>query len=185
MSWSAHSPETVALARQRYIEGAAIRDIMAETGMSLDALYYWVDGGPPTGRRALPPLPRRRSIAPRRKRPPPLRTPEDRKEFIARLWRTAEWQVCDIEDRLAAAGQEPAERERDARMLAVLVKTLRELSTIDEGGGNDNAGGADADTEDGPEPRDLDEFRRDLARRMDELVASRTGAGVPRRTEES
>jgi hypothetical protein len=92
---------------------------------------------------------------------------------VARIWRTAEAQVRDIEDRLRARAQPPDEREKDARTLAVLVKTLRELTALDEAEGR-------SETEDDDSgPRDIDEFRRDLARRMDAFVAERTRAGVP------
>ena len=48
------------------------------------------------------------------------------------MWRTAERQVEEIEDRLAVAGLELAERESNARMLAIVAKTLRELAAVDE-----------------------------------------------------
>ncbi len=50
--------------------------------------------------------------------------------LIARLWRTAERQVRDIEDRLRLNQQPADERERDARMLAVIVKTVRDLRAL-------------------------------------------------------
>ena len=55
-----------------------------------------------------------------------------RAALVARMWRTAERQVEEIEDRLAAAGIELAERESNARTLAVVAKTLRELAAVDE-----------------------------------------------------
>ena len=48
------------------------------------------------------------------------------------MWRTAERQVEEIEDRLQAAGLELAERESNARTLAIVAKTLRELAAVDE-----------------------------------------------------
>ena len=50
-----------------------------------------------------------------------------RAALVARMWRTAERQVEEIEDRLQAAGLELAERESNARTLAVVARTLREL----------------------------------------------------------
>jgi hypothetical protein len=101
----------------------------------------------------------------------------NRKTLVRRIWRTADAQVRDIEDRLAATRPEPVERERDARMLAVLVKTLRELAALDEAASGPSKRAEPED--DDPVPRDIDEFRRELARRIDALVASRTGSRLP------
>ena len=65
----------------------------------------------------------------------------DRVALVGRLWRTAEAQVRDIEERLARHQQQPDERERDARTLAVLVKTMRELSALDDNNGRRRAAG--------------------------------------------
>src|SRR6202030_3884108 len=53
--------------------------------------------------------------------PEPVKTPKARRArsrvaLVKSIWRAADAQVRDIEDRLLAAGQEPIERERDARM---------------------------------------------------------------------
>ena len=55
-----------------------------------------------------------------------------RAALVSRMWRTAERQVEEIEDRLAVAGLELAERESNARTLAIVAKTLRELAAVDE-----------------------------------------------------
>lgn len=179
-----HTPETIARARSQYAAGELVAMICETNKMSRHALYYWVDGGPKFGPRHLPPLERRGGGATARER---RRFSGDRVALVRRIWRTAEAQVRDIEDRLAAAGQEPPERERDARMLAVLVKTLRELVAIDAAlpagkAGKVGKAAAEADDDD-PVPRDIDEFRRELARRIDALVASRADRGVPGATE--
>jgi hypothetical protein len=167
------SPEQVAKARQMYLDGATVAEIRRATGLTEHQLYYWFDGGPPDGERHLPPLPRRRVVrqgGPRRRK-----FSGDRVALVGRLWRTAEGQVRDIEDRLARHQQQPDDRERDARTLAVLVKTLRELVALDDT--RDGAASpADFEHDDGG-PRDLDEFRRELARRMDAIVAARAEAG--------
>jgi hypothetical protein len=165
------SPETIALARELYRDGVPVTRILVQTRMTVRALYYWIDGGPPSGEGHLPPLPRRTA---RHKLPQEA----DRQSFIARLWRAAEKQVRDIERRLGEAGQEAGDRERDARTLAVLVRTLRELAAFDEAAPQQPAVTEDDD----PVPTDIDEFRRELARRIDALVASRTDgadAGKP------
>jgi hypothetical protein len=167
------SPEQVAQARQMYLDGATVADIRRATGMTDYQLYYWFDGGPPDGERHLPPLPRRsvRKGASRRRK-----LSGDRVALVGRLWRTAEAQVRDIEERLARHQQQPDDRERDARTLAVLVKTMRELVALDDirDGG---ASPAESEHDDGG-PRDLDEFRRELARRMEAVIAARTEAGA-------
>jgi len=157
------SPEAGVQMRQRYLEGAPVSRILAEFGVSLGTLYFWVDGGPADAGPRLPPLPRRRVVMGQRRRP--LKT--SRVSLVARLWRTAERQVRDIEQRLARNQQEPPERERDARMLAILVKTLRELSSLEtlEPATPETLG------EDDDMPRDIDEFRRELTRKVEALIA--------------
>ena len=119
-----------------------------------------------------PALPRRRIVLGRKRRA----LMGNRVSLIARLWRTAERQVRDIEDRIARRQQAPDERERDARVLAVLVKTLRELSALDEAHAETATTDMNSDDDDGP--RDIDEFRRELARQMDAFVESRTGTRI-------
>jgi hypothetical protein len=165
------APATVALIRQRYREGVPVSQIQAEFGVRhLRTLYDALDGKLDDGSGIAPaPLPRRRV---RTKVPKRLRA--SRETLVARLWRTAERQVRDIELRLAGHQQQPDERERDARVLAVLVKTLRELHAVD---GANMRGKAAADLEN-DDQRDIDEFRRDLARKLDAIVAERTAGGA-------
>jgi hypothetical protein len=166
------SPETVALARRSYVEGVSVSQILAETGMSLGTFYAVCDGKFDDGSGAKPAvLPRRRIVMGRRKRA--LRGA--RMSLVARLWRTAERQVRDIETRLDAPAQEPAERERDARVLAVLVKTLRELQAFDDAKGKGKGKAAQKPVSD--DTRDIDEFRRDLARKIDQLAAQYSEEG--------
>jgi hypothetical protein len=172
-----HTPETIARARSQYAAGERIDVICRANKMSRHALYYWIDGGPKFGPGHLPPLERRAGGTPRQRR----RASGNRVALVRRIWRTADGQVRDIEERLAAAGQQPLERERDARMLAVLVKTLRELVVIGEAAPARKT--ATEPEDDDPVPRDIDEFRRELARRIDALVASRTDGGGGRQPE--
>jgi hypothetical protein len=96
----------------------------------------------------------------------------DRASLVTRLWRTAERQLRDIEDRLARDRQQPPdERERDARTLAVLVKALRDLSMLD------GSTRESTDAYDG-RPRDIVAFRRELARKMDAFIERKLGRGV-------
>lgn len=94
-----------------------------------------------------------------------------RAALVSRLWHTAMLQVDDIEQRLGDEARQPAERERDARTMSALVRILRDLNDIDAKDGGEPA-------HDDHGPRDIEDFRRDLARRMDEIAARRTdGAG--------
>jgi hypothetical protein len=76
-------------------------------------------------------------------------------------------------DVLAPEG--PGDAERAARTLASIARTLRELSLMNDTGEQPEAATADDDDS----PRDLDEFRRELARRINAFVDDRTGAGLP------
>lgn len=73
------------------------------------------------------------------------------------------------------APQGPGDAERAARTLASIARTLRELSLMNDTGEQPEAATADDDDS----PRDLDEFRRELARRINAFVDERTGAGLP------
>lgn len=161
--------EQITRARQMYVERFTVSRILAACDMSLGTLYYWLSGGPrdADGPR-LPPIPRRRVVIGKRR--PPLVT--DQVSLAARLWRTAERQVRDIELRLAGGLVPPVERERDTRMLATLARLLRDLSgfAAAEGAGASDKTAADDDA--GPE--DIDEFRRELARRLNALADRQT-----------
>lgn len=161
-------PDIVALARRRYADGVTVAAIIAETGLSHGGLYACLDGtvDPAAG---LPRIPRRIATLGRRKRAPKAA----RISLVNRLWSAAERQAYDIEQRLIAKEQMPDERERDARVLAVLVKTLRELAAFDAEHGETDVNKADDDF-----PRDADELRRELARKIDGLRAAyASGAG--------
>jgi hypothetical protein len=166
------TPEQVALVRRRYRERATVKAISAESGIKNRAIVYrclageFADGSG----QELAPIPLRRAGAHSRARA------VSRKALVERLWRTAERQVEEIEERLAAAGLQPSEREGNARMLATVVKTLRELSAIDKAH-KPRRKEAPNDNDDDPVPRDIDEFRRVLARRIEALIAARTDSG--------
>lgn len=168
-------PETVALVRRRYAQGAAVKTVVAESGIrNLNVIYRCLAGLYPDGSGAkLVPVPQRRPGVRMRRRI------GSRAALVARMWRTAERQVEEIEDRLAVAGLELTERESNARTLAVVAKTLRELAAVDEAEiqrtGKQQP--PDDNIDDDPVPRDIDEFRRELARRINALVDGRTGAG--------
>ena len=75
--------------------------------------------------------------------------------------------IAKLDGKRADAG----ESEKAARTLASLARTLRELSALQSQQPDDE--------DDDSGPVDLDEFRRDLARRMDAFVASRAAGSLP------
>lgn len=164
-------PEAV---RRRYSAGDRVADIQAATGIhSIDRFYKCLDGRYDDGSGAPLPLPR---IARRKEGVRIVSTAVRRLALVGRIWRSAEQQVDQIEARLAQAGYTPDACERDARALAVLVRTLRELSELEKR--RPRAAAREKPENDDSIPKDVDELRRELARRMQALIDSRTGAGV-------
>ena len=156
------SPEDIARLRQRYLDGEPVAAIRADLGVSHRRFYRCLDGKPDGQGPALPAIPRRRVMVGGKRK----RQNRSRAATVKRLWRAAERQVRDIEDRLRLNQQQPDERERDARVLAITVKTLRELRALQD---------AEEETrEDDKAPADLDDFRRELARKIDGIIARRT-----------
>ena len=164
----APSPATVALVRRRYLAGAAVKDIVAEAGITRVMLDRCLKGEFADGSGAVPvPIARRHARA--------RRPTGSRAALVARMWRTAERQVEEIEDRLKATGLELAERESNARTLAVVARTLRELAVVDEAR-QARGKGAAKDRDDDAVPRNIDELRRALAKKLDEFVAGRSAS---------
>ncbi|MFC7399675.1 hypothetical protein ACFQU1_20905 [Chelatococcus sp. GCM10030263] len=97
----------------------------------------------------------------------------DRGALVSRLWHTAEAQLREVARHLKDGVAEPSEREKDARTLAVLVKTLRELIALEA---ERQAGAAPSEEE--SDVRDLDDFRRELAERIDRLRQARDADGA-------
>lgn len=112
-----------------------------------------------------------------------------RKRMVARLYSAFEKQVLDLEARMADLDGREAD-DRDARTLATLAQTLDRLVTLDTGAKpgtrasqsdssqmkiTEKAGGdkTGPDKTGGEEEPDIDEFRRDLARRLEALGAGR------------
>ena len=99
-----------------------------------------------------------------------------RQKLVQRLWSAAEAQVADMEIRLAALDGDGATLERDARALGLLAKFLKELVGIEcllkEANAPLKPAAKLVEDDDAP-PRDLDAFRTELARRLDEMRASR------------
>jgi len=92
--------------------------------------------------------------------------PSSRAALVAVLFENASLQMQDIKQRIDDGTRSATEREYDARALGVLSKVLRDLSTCDATEGEQQP-------HDDTGPRDIDEFRRELIRQMDDLVARR------------
>jgi hypothetical protein len=67
--------------------------------------------------------------------------------------------------RLASGPQRPREMEQAGRTLSSLTRTLRELNAL--------LAEHKAETGDDEPPRDIDEFRQELARRLQGIIATR------------
>ncbi len=144
-----------------YAEGFTVARILAHCEMSLGTLYDCLDGRPfgDQGDR-LPPLPRQRQVLGKRHRA----MKSDSVSLTARLLRTAERQVREIETRLSQRERTPVERERDVHMLMNLTRALRDLRAIRK----DNA------AEPEPQPqRSIEDLRASLARKLEAIVAER------------
>lgn len=161
------SVEAITIIRQQYADGVVLRNIIQDNEVTKETIYYCVDGGPHDPEPRYPPLPRRRTK-------PRADNAHDsnptRRILVRRLWQTASQQVKEIQSRLNSMGQESS--ERDARALAVLVKTLRDLAAFDEA--NPAAQTRTDFDDDDYGPRDINDFRRELARKMDAIVSRRT-----------
>ena len=158
-------------------EGEAARHDYVATSMSVGEIrdkykisqfvfYSWLDGGPRVnGERMLPPVIRRSPL--RRKR-------TAREKLVESLWQAAGAQVRTLENRLKNASEPD---ERDARTMAVLVKTLHDLNGFDDDKSKPTRkrGAEPLPEVNRDDPRDIDEFRRELARRIAALDAIATG----------
>lgn len=184
------APACAGLVRELYGQGVPLAEIRRRTGLTPAALYWWLDRKVvEDGSVVFDPLPRRH--------PPRLstkgRTGAPRARLLARLWSTAEQQVAQIEARMADAsgpgeGMRTADAEKDARALALIARTLRELSAVEDAArktrkgkaavsaGSEPEGGGGEGQGHGAGVRDRDAFRRELARRLDRLRAERQGA---------
>jgi hypothetical protein len=95
---------------------------------------------------------------------------------IDRIERLVEQELAAEEAARAQFGllpRAPGDAERCARTLAILTKTLHALARL-RGGATEHGLRHDDDDI----PADIDEFRHDLARRIDAFVASRTDGRI-------
>ena len=94
-------------------------------------------------------------------------------KIVDRLWNAAEWQVCEIEERLQLMDSTNTQFERDARSLGLLAKFLKELVSIEAIINTaKNSVKAEIEDKDAP-PRDLEQFRLELEKRLDAMRKGR------------
>jgi hypothetical protein len=101
---------------------------------------------------------------------------DDGASVVVRLQRTVEREIAAIEQVLAKFGPNSGhigDAERAARALASLARTLREIVRLDQPA---PAPERPDDDNDDRIPRDLDELRREVSRRLDRLIADAKAA---------
>jgi hypothetical protein len=162
-------PQAAQRARQMYAQGVGTRAILAETKLSLHAFYNWLDGrAQPRGPQLLPALPRRKIV--RRARI----SPGDRVSLVERMMRSSERQVAEIEKRIGTADDQG---DKDARTMALIARTLRELTAVDalsRAMGEQPTKlrkGRPANDEGESIPTDVDQLRQSLARKLEAIIA--------------
>ena len=105
--------------------------------------------------------------------------PRGRKAVIGKLWKAAQTQLEAHEAHLAELPAGTAASETDAKTLATLARTVRELVALDSA-----AAGEGGKSEDDPSPaeglRRAEELRSELGRRLAALATEEAGAaGAP------
>ncbi len=113
----------------------------------------------------LPALPRRRVAG-----------TTQRAKLVNRLWLNAQRLMDQIEARMAQSGLKPDDRERDARALALVVRTVRELCAFDAAKRDASREQKPKNANEQPIPRNTDDLRRELARKMEALLQEESGA---------
>jgi hypothetical protein len=93
---------------------------------------------------------------------PPLPDGAAEEKLVARLYRTFERQIAELE--LRFAGAEGGVEEKDARTLSVLARTLETLAKL--------RGGAEADGQDDGGGVDIEALRARLQARLEQLDAA-------------
>lgn len=106
------------------------------------------------------------------------RLPVGRKAVVTKLWRAAKRQLDAHEARLDELPKGAAASEADAKALAVLARTVRELVALEAATATrENKATDDADPADGL--RYAAELRKELARRLDALADRELGKAHP------
>jgi hypothetical protein len=106
--------------------------------------------------------------------PKPKTAPVSRKRVVSQLWRAAKRQLDAHEEHLGDMPKGAAASEADAKALATLARTVRELVALEEPA----AGRKDKQTDElsaADGLRHVAQLRQDLARRLEALVVAGTG----------
>ncbi|MEI9803939.1 MAG: hypothetical protein WDN48_05060 [Pseudolabrys sp.] len=183
------SPERLAEAKRLYEQTLApVDDIAAMVGLSRTNFYKRVREGKWRGRRAQvgtfefaralsgdavtamigAAAESRAEILP----PCPPVSPQQRAAIAHRMLSVVEKQmdaIARIVDNIKPTN--PAEAEQGARAVAFVTRSLREIAALNK---NEDEAPSDEAADD-PLPRDIDEFRYELARRIHEIVEGHTG----------
>lgn len=108
----------------------------------------------------------------------PRRLTVGRKAVVTKLWRAAQRQLDAHEARLDELPKGAAASEADAKALAVLARTVRELVAMEgASAAQQNKASDEADPTDGL--RHVAELRKELARRLDALADRELGEADP------
>lgn len=113
--------------------------------------------------------------------PKPKAVPVNQKRVVSQLWRAAKRQLDAHEEHLSDMPKGAAASEADAKALATLARTVRELVAIDEPA----AGRKDKQTDElsaADGLRHVAQLRQDLARRLQALAdreMGEAGSGDP------
>ncbi len=180
------APEEIAEAKRLYEQTLTpMEDIAGLLRISRATLqkrvreWNWVKPKYAPRARALAKLPQRAAEAPEPKpMAPPLPASPlvpsgaiDRAALAARVQAAIEREIHMVDSILSTLGPPSAdEAERAARTLASLARTLREVMRLDA------PPAPPEPTDDTPLPRDVNELRRALSRKLDYIIAQRTAA---------
>jgi transposase-like protein len=175
-----HTPEALARARHLYEDtGMPVSDIARTLEISQTTFYnrlkQWgwkkrnqrLDALDAAAVAAVPQLQEVREEA------APARKILETVAMIDRVRSAVTTEIEKIEDvlrRVEGVHLRSTDAERAARTLAMLVRTLKELTALEAPGGKPEEGQSEASDE----VHDLEEFRRDLTERLDRLRASGT-----------
>jgi hypothetical protein len=105
------------------------------------------------------------------------RMPPSRKAVVDKLWRAAKRQLAAHEAHLAELPKGATASESDAKALATLARTVRELLALEAATTSQGAKAAD-DADPAAGLRHAAELRAELARRMERLIAEDAGAAA-------
>ncbi len=109
-----------------------------------------------------------------------------RHAVIGKLWHTAAQQVETAQKRLSKLEDEPTAPEREAKTLAVLARTLRDLVALDEEANaahqarRKSLAPIQPQHPDTDAPRSLDDFRRELTEKLEQLRQDEENSGADR-----